>query len=286
MTRSFIDTKVSIFVTELDKMEGYGINVNSSMMYWWAGCVSAKCVKQHYDDELNDRNSHETSENNWTQSPSPTPCERVLRTNSVEINTPSSPNEVMRVPDYDISFNSPQATQSIPKTKSSLILAVVDPKSSQFELLSLNIHSPKATITYVLRKVIRGGASNKHLSKLQYRGICTYNGEVLDRFTRLFDIGLTKQREEQKCDAVEHRYDDTLENLNDFEIDSSRMNSQILVAIPAGCTAHQCSLFTRNILGHSKIITSVCAIVRVHQLLHLSPAIRLPVENYCIFLTF
>ena len=263
-------------------MEDYGISFNSTLLSWWAGCGSAKSFKYHHDDELNDRFSRETSENDVTTSPASKLGGAILSTNSVEINKPSSPQQVMSFPDYDISFTTPQDNKSIPKTKSSLILAVVDPKSSQFELLSLNIQSPKATIPYVLRKVIRGSASNKYLAKLQYRGICTYQGKLLDRSTRIFDIGLSKQREEQKCEDIEHRYNDTLENLNDSEIGSSRMNSKILVAIPAGCTAHQCSLFTRNILGHSNIVASVGAIVRVNQFFQSSPATRF----YCNSLTF
>ena len=258
--------------------QGYGHHGPSVMMSSLAcGFDTVKKSVRRYDDSKKEtlfqllskhQQQSETREDQEASSATtvPTTPGSSSRASSkdMQMTDPISPQDVMEFPCFfhpspallpsaNTTSNS-QASRSVPKTqtmRTSLILALVDTKTSQFELLSLNdIQSPKATIGYVLDKVIRRSAANQSLATSEYWGICDYRGKLLDRSTHLVDIARGKQlpnnqqrqrpqqgkqREADDDDDIEfHDAVMDLKGADSTEDDQSRnmcLGDQILIAI-------------------------------------------------------
>ena len=284
--------------------QGYGHHGPSVMMSSLAcGFDTVKKSVRRYDDSKKEtlfqllskhQQQSETREDQEASSATtvPTTPGSSSRASSkdMQMTDPISPQDVMEFPCFfhpspallpsaNTTSNS-QASRSVPKTqkmRTSLILALVDTKTSQFELLSLNdIQSPKATIGYVLDKVIRRSAANQSLATSEYWGICDYRGKLLDRSTHLADIARGKQlpnnqqrqrpqqgkqREADDDDDIEfHDAVMDLKGADSTEDDQSRnmcLGDQILIAISNQSTSLESTLFARNIISHRKIVNSV-----------------------------
>ena len=84
---------------------------------------------------------------------------------------------------------------SIPTQPLVLLLALIDPSTTGFELLKLNIHNPEEAIVQDIigssdnlnsTSLIRTAAKDSRLAKLNYYTICDYHhGHVFDGDTRL-----------------------------------------------------------------------------------------------------
>ena len=148
-----------------------------------------------------------------------------------------------------------------------LILVLVDPKTSKFELLQLNIQKPKATIKYVLRKVIKKFSNDSHLATLQYDAVCDYDSNQLDTDTRLVDIPschgsshlIMGDKDVEHCDddpAVLSGKKRKVEQSSPAVLASAN-RTEILIALPSGSVQLDCLILARTILSHQNIVDSV-----------------------------
>ena len=162
-----------------------------------------------------------------------------------------------------------------------LLLALIDPSTTGFELLQLNIHNPKATARDIIEpqnigncnkrhSMIRKAAKDSRLAKLKYHTICDYHGNIVLKNTPLVNlVGCTtdsnekSQNEEEKKD--DHFFDDRYhyKSLSSPSSPSSVWSSsfrdigEILIAVPIGYTPLDCTALVRNIISHYKVINTV-----------------------------
>ena len=160
------------------------------------------------------------------------------------------------------------------QTTPNLILVLVDPQTAKFELLQLNIQKPKATIKYVLRKVIKKFSNDSHLASLTYDAVCDYDSNLLDTDTRLVDLpschGSSHQIMGSNNDStgnldVDRRDDDPavlsgkkrkVENSPPAALASTN-RTEILIALPSGSLQLDCLILARTVLSHQNIVDSV-----------------------------
>ena len=174
---------------------------------------------------------------------------------------------------YGASNNGPLITPLV------LLLALIDPSTTGFELLQLNIHNPKATARDIIEpqsigncnkrhSMIRKAAKDSRLAKLKYHTICDYHGNIVQKNTPLVNlVGCTtdsneKSHEEEKKD--DHFFDDRYHYKSPSSSSPSSVWSssfrdigEILIAVPIGYTPLDCTALVRNIVSHYKVINTV-----------------------------